>query len=768
MGEKIKQTPQDVNPNAEIAAALLHVGPEQENDSLIELYETHQSREDQQIDTVEVTVPRDGVRALYLNELLIGYEDSAVDFYEKTLDDIKKLPENMKPDILVLSGLLQGDFKYLNKSKRAKVLPELTSMDQQFKFARKMIEKAQELGTPVIYNMSNDDHRIAEDYTVEVFRKMQGYAKSMDGMNWANVDKMRQHPKWKTHLHFQKTKVFPYCLKSGRRLYTAEEMKGLTDGKIDIDEYFVLFSAERAKENGQRVKKAHAQWLKEQEAMQIKSDSDETSFIVTDDFNMHTKTKGREYTDHIRHFMTFSPEPMYQNHMKAPLDAVAQMRNLREDVPDMLITQNNLEEVGVGNQNAWVISSGGLIRAKNYLKSSGRKSNVNGDLSKRLIATRRRIPEPSAAIYERTDDDRFIWTIFNDVLNHKSDSLPERTTIAELCDLQTGSITARPDILAKYLDYIRTRAIGERATALFFGGDMLHGRNYPHFPSESQQTGLMSMDSQEEFNQRMFQESFSDMSKEELKGIDRVLVQPGNHEWNSGTLKWHGYSFTTYMRDLFGRMYARAGFSDQEIDQKVKSHEAFLTPNGEYATGYTGVEYFGDIGVLIQHYLMERGGKGSGGDAPVYQTHHFANGASDVLNSVDIHMAGHWHHPQFGMFGNKLGVVGGSIAGISDYELKRGYRPTISGTMMHIGGGLPTQVEFISEKALHDYEIKHGNFSKKALKNEGYKDDEGFDPYKDGIFAPDSHFAKSALQKKILREMRDASQRTRKLAELRP
>lgn len=51
-------------------------------------------------------------------------------------------------------------------------------------------------------------------------------------------------------------------------------------------------------------------------------------------------------------------------------------------------------------------------------------------------------------------------------------------------------------------------------------------------------------------------------------------------------------------------------------------------------------------------------------------------------------MTGHWHHPQYVVFGDRLHIVGGLISGLSDYELKRGYRPTASGTLIHLGGGL--------------------------------------------------------------------------------
>jgi hypothetical protein len=745
-----------MNNNSQAAADLLTISQEDAASDLLDIY----ANNNREIDSVNLETFRPSANLLYMSELLIGHQDSAVDFYLDTIERIKTLPKDMKPDAAVISGFMQGDFKYLEKTRRATLVSELSSMDKQFKYARDMIEKLQELEVPVIYNMSNDDRRIAEEYTIEVFRKMHELSKSQENVNWSKIDKMHQHPQWNNHLQFQVDTVFPFCLRSGRRLYTAEEMAEQTNGKIDIEEYFVLYGVQKALEKNKKVSSSHLKWIKRAQKEQ------NNSLIIADDFEINIKTDAKEYTDSVRHYMGFSATPMYQNHMKAAVESVAQLGSNGHKTPDMLVTQHNQEEVGVSSQDAWVVSTGGLIRARNFLRATGQRTDAKGDVSRRLVTTRRRIPEPSASMHERTDDGRHIVTFFNEALIEKSFSIPERMTIAELCDLQTGSITARPDILVKYLDFIRTRSIGERATAIFFGGDMIHGRNYPHFPSESQLTGLMAMDSQEDFNTKLFQESLSEMSRTELESIIKVLVQPGNHEWNSGTLKWHGYSFTTYMRNVFERLYARAGFTDEEIAERVKSHEATITSKGEYASGYTGVEYFGDMGVLIQHYLMERGGKGSGGDLPVYQTHHFANGGGDLMKNVDVFMAGHWHHPQYGLFGNKLGLVGGSMAGISDYELKRGYRPTMAGTLLHIGGGLPPQIEFISETALHDHKVKTGGFSEERLKEEGYKDDREFDPARHGIFLPD-RFAKSALQKKLLQMMRDSSQRADKISELR-
>lgn len=756
MGERLnkaKKAEEQPDQNAEIAFELLKKPLNEAPHSLRAIYEA----DDQPIDVVEVETHRPSANILYMSELLIGHKDSAVDFFETTIDRIKSLPEEMKPDIAMLTGLVQGDFRHLEKARRATLVPGLTNMDAQFKYARQMIEKVQEIDRPIIYNLSNDDRRVAEENTYDRFRAMEGLAKSQLGTGWAKQDRMRQHPQWNTHYQFQLEEVVPYCLRSGRTLYLAEEMSQRTNGAIAIDEYFVLFNAKTALEAKEKLPPEQDAWLKQVRAEQLKD------LIVVDDVNLHIKTDSKEYTDWVRHYMGLSATSMPQNHMATPLAAVAQRAANGLPTPDMLVTQHYQEEVGVFNGSGSVVSTGGLIDAGRFFNAPGRRTDAKGDISRRLATTRRRVPSPAATMHERTDDGRHIITVMNNALYEKSYSLDERMTIAELCDFQTGSITARPDLLTKYLDYIRTRVMGERSTALFFGGDMMHGRNYPHFSSESQMTGLMAMDSQEDFNTALFRGAFSDISPEELKALERVLVQPGNHEWNSGTLKWHGYSFTTYMRELFGRMYARAGYTDEEIAARVKSHEATITKKGEYTSGYTGIEYFGDMGVLIQHYLLERGGKGSGGGPPIYQTDGFVTGGGDLMKNVDVFMAGHWHHPQYGVFGDKLGIVGGSMAGLSDYELKRGYNPTPAGTLLHIGGGMPPQVEIVSEQALHSHKVTTGDFTDARLADAGFETDDGFKTSEHGIFCPDS-FPKSALQKAILAQMRRSSQRADSLS----
>ena len=734
-------------------------------------------RPDQEVDHVAIETERPSANILYISDLLIGHKDAAIDFYEGTIRRVTELPTEMQPDAIVLTGLLQGDFKFSSKTRQITLDPEYRSIDSQFAKAKELLDLAAETGCPLIYNLSDDDRRIARDYTIEAFRRTKALARDEHKMARAteagrdlpyySIDRVQQDAAFTEHYDFHVNTVLPYCLRSGRRLRTAEEMAAASGGEVAEEEYLLLVDTCKAIARGSAPNPTYAKYL---EIANI--NSEDSSLIITDDVNLHITTEGREYTDWVRHSWGFSPQTTPRNHMGKPIETVKQLAADGEETPDLLVMQGHQETVGVGlpttEHAAWVVATGGMIKARDLLNTRGTVAQAPGDISRRLVATRGRIPTPNATALERTDDGRLIATFFNDALIEKSHSIPERMTIAEICDLQTGSITARPDLLVKYMDYVRTRVLGERTLALFFGGDMIHGRNYPDFPRESQSTGLMSIDSQIAFNKRLFRGVFGDITPEELKGLERVIVQVGNHEWNSGTLTHHGYSFSDYMQDFFGRMLARGGYSDAEIEQRVKFQDSVVTPSGDYFKNYTGIERFGDMGVLIQHYMLDRGGKGSGGGLPVHQAFDYTTGAGDLMRGIDVQMAGHWHHPQYALHGNKLAVVGGSMAGQSGYELMRGYRAVPAGTLIHLGGGLPPQVEFVSQEALNAHKVTTGEFSEANLRADKFRDDRGFDPAKHGIMMPDDarRFPKSALQKAILRRMREASQSADRIAQL--
>lgn len=765
-GEKPGEV-EEQDPNVAIAHEMLSRQPEGSKGTLSEIYRANS--DEIKIPVVDIRTKKPSANVLFLSELLLGHQHADIDFFICVVDGLKELPEEMKPDVIVMSGLLQGDFKFLEKRRRGTLVPELTSMGEQFRYGRQMLDKLLETGIPLVYNMSNDDRRIAEEYTIEVFRKMQKYAvKKGDSadrslaqstVNWGSIDKMRMNSQWNTHLDFQINVVFPYCLRAGRRLRSADEMREFTGGRVQIEEYFLLFGAIEKLKLGKRLSKTQKEWL------DIKALKD-TSFTITDDVDIRVRTNGKEYTDRIRHNMGFSQQPMYGNHMNVMIEAMGQMKAAGMASHNFNVTEHSQEAVGVDmGDGMWVISTGGLIRPGQFLEAKGSKGDIPGDVSRRLVTTRRRIPSPVATAHERTDDGRHIVTVFNKTLTDRSASLPERMSIVLISDWQTGSPTARADYQAKFMDYVHSKILKDGPIAMLLNGDMVQGRNYPDFPSESQITGLMSMDSQVDFVSRMLAGTLEDLTKEQVRGIERVVIGPGNHEWNSGTVKWHGYTFVDYLKGVYDRVYARNGYADKQIDDTVRIVNGVITPKGEFLKSWTGFEYFGENGILMQHFPLERGAKGNSGGLPVYQVHSQLAGLGSLMESVDYEMFGHWHHPHYAAFGDKVAIVNGSLAGLSGYEFMRGYRPILGATILHIGGGLPPQIEFVSEEALINHAIKEGRFSDKELAREGFRTDRGFDPVRHGPFM--EGYPKSALQKALIREMRDASASTSRSSEIR-
>jgi hypothetical protein len=708
------------NPNAKLAHDLLS-SPSQVLDNLAEIYGSQKNR----VAEVELSFDKPSVNVLHLNELLLGHQHSDYGFFKQVVEQVDKI----KPDLIIMSGIVQGDFPNIGKRRRNTLVPALANMSSQFHYGSQILEMLTATGTEVIYNLSNDDRRIAEENTVAYFSRMLNLANQQEP-KYHQIDQMKAHPKWQEHLNFNIDHVFPYCLRAGRTLKGAEQIAAESDQTLEIDEYMMLFDTIKRLERGDDPNPDYAPYLDLEHLGDGK-------YKITDNVNLTLNTQAKSHKDWIRHSFGFSDEPMYGNHMSKPMSIIGARMANGEPVPKMLLLQHNLEEVGVGMGETWIVSSGGLIKTGEWNNTKGSKADAPGDVSRRANTTRARVHQPSASAHERADDGRHIVTIYNEALMSKAESC-ERTSLVLLTDWQIGSLTARPDLLVKYMDY----ALGSSEKKnLYFNGDFIQGRNYPNFPNENQMLGLISIESQIEFTRNLMAQSITSN-----KDIMKAFVTVGNHEWNSGTIKWHGDSFTRYLRDLL-----------KERDIPTSFNEGLVTQHGDNLRTYAAIDYVGDYGVYVTHQPMFKGAKGNSGGLPVYQFQSHDAGVGGIKQSIDIQMAGHWHHPQYLVAGNKLCVISGSMAGLSGYEWERGYHPVISGVITHVGGGLPPQLEFLSHQMLCDHEIKTGPFSAEALAAAGYSDDEGHDPMQHGIHMP-RKYPKSALQKYILDMVRDASE----------
>lgn len=784
---KNKKEAPELTKNAKLALELLDINEMPEDIALRALYE--RSREERRMQTYELNTNADSSRILSMSKLLVGYQHADIEFFEDTIDQIKDFPDEYKPHLINLSGMPIGDFKQYQKNRRQTLV--LPHMDDQFKYSRAMLQKASEIGVPMIYNIGADDKRIAEEYVFETMYKMTDYAKPHSGeIGVGKRNEMRTSPLFDELLQFQTHEVFPLNLQLGRRLYTAEEMAEQTDGQLNVDEDLLLFKASRIKKyneelpEGERKKPMPAgyrQWLN-----RIEAEKKDLNITFTDDVKLEINTKGKTYQDWIYdNFGGFSDVSKPGNHMGKKVEIMGNLRSKGNESPHALLNNNDYETAGVNDDGEWILSTGPMIDVEQLVDTQGSHTGASGDIARRLVNVRRRWSDPTALMHERTNDGRDKFVILNKQLQEKSESIPERLTVSVNADFQIGSPTFKPELAIAKMDYEREIMMGRNALAMIYLGDHIQGRNYPHFPSESQSTGLMAMDSQEELFLNIIDTAFDDMKIDELKAMERFIAQNGNHEYNSSTLKWTGYSFITSIRQeiekkfssLYNRQLAREGYSDEEIEEKVreiiakkvKTHEAYVTPDGEYVPGYGDIEYFGEsdtpgenYGMWFQHSHLNKGGKGSGGNPPAYQADSLKKGLGKLNETIDTYWQQHYHHFSFVVLQSQLSVTGSAFAGLSNFESRLGHRPTPAGSLMHIGGGLPPELEVLSEDYLQNRKIKYGGFSDEQLEEEGYRTDPGWTK-RDGIYVPNS--PKTARQKKILDMHREASQRAKHITE---
>jgi len=350
-----------------------------------------------------------------------------------------------------------------------------------------------------------------------------------------------------------------------------------------------------------------------------------------------------------------------------------------------------------------------------------------------------------------------VWH-YNEKLMEKMDS-PVRIANFSVGDEQIGSNTALIDLQVLALDYGMNVTMREFPTNWIFGGDMIQGRNYPNYPNENENIGLISVDAQTRFAEIMHLAAFTGLDPSLMENMLQVFTIPGNHEWNTGTTKWHGYTFQNYIRQLFERIYLQNGVTDLTIkkdgviEPRVIQAQANTTPKGDnLKSNWTIYNQVGNYGYLEQHMPLERGAKGASGP-PVYQAFTAMRGLGRLWQDIDIAQYHHWHHAQYAVFGNKLATISSALAGLSPYEYMRGYNPQVGLTITYLGGGKPVEQHFITKETLFKHKITKGYYSQKNLRSEGYRDDPDFNPYTDGIYIRER--PKSALQKALLDQVDD-------------
>ncbi len=712
--------------------------------------------EESRVDTITIKTNSNSIRMESVNELRIGHQDglAGIELLEREVERIKQLPDDKKPHVLTVHNLIQSDFASHQARKRQANAKGLNSKTEQYSAANEILDLLKSTGIPVIVSTGPDDEAMADDAAKEIVQEIRGAVRIGGKENFISYyesNQLIQDPGFQMHKLFYLEHIIPLQYRMGRRLREKNEVQAATGGELNYSEYFALFNhivhgEELPEELGidPDIIAEMAEWR------------DGVTFV--NDFNLVAETEGKERDIASRHNTNFTAESLKLNHMKSIMEQLGSVAASEgtDDMADLILTGRQQQAYSLANR---AISLPGLWDTGKSLNRKSYYANAPGDASRRSNFNRGVPGVPTLTTVEITDDDRLIQMFTSKEFLDKADSLP-RTAIFEFCDQQIGSISARPDIQIMYLSYMLEVA-KEMPIAIQFAGDMIHGNIYTSFANESQSVGLISLTSQK-IMMRTIMERVFDTSDPIIKGLlENVIdcvVQPGNHDKQMRAKNLNGVDdnvdyLEMTMKDILGK--------DRVRSEKVKNIDG--TPVASWAAR----THLGAYSILTAHYHIQKFGRGGGG-YPVSDAFKRVQGMGE--KSPDILLGAHWHNPQTAMFGNILSVIGGPMAGQTEFEDFGGMKARPFGTVVKIGGKEPVAVESLSAETLRlggssKTELrggkvitgaKYGQFTPDKLAERGLVDDEGFDPRKHGIFMH-RDFPKNALQKALLLDVEDAS-----------
>lgn len=728
---------------------------EERDEADLELaYENHNKQ--RAVTQLDFFIDKDGYKVLPVNELRIGHQDglTGIRLVRDTIEYIRDLDEEERPDVILVSNLIQGDFSH-SKSKRRPVLVRgLDSNDAQFAEAKKLLVELKTLGIPVVHNLGPDDLTVAEDYTKDVVGEITGDVRSgsqLGHIPYYKQNQLTQSKLYQEYYRFQLDYALPLCYAMGRRLRSAREIENMTEGEVEKSEFRLLYEHIAM---GAEL----PEYLDIDPDLLVKAGNRyEDGSCVTRNVDLVFHTRGGSHTVKYRHNLGLTAESLLANHMDTPLKQLGNLGMMGANLPDMLMTGRPQEFVYATSSNVPVASLPGLTNPSESLESDAYYSEAPGDASKRFNATRRRLVKPAIDVVEMRDNGNVVHHINTGKIMEKSRQIP-KMALFEFCDFQTGSPTARQDYQIKYLSMVLDKA-KEMPVAIHFTGDIIHGNIYANMAHEAQSIGLMRPESQMLALSTMLRNVFNEAPKDLIDEVFHVVVQQGNHD-ELQRVKSFGNGNNSPNID-----YLIRDSKDLFPNAKVQHDAVLLTDGGTPVPTWRAYSHYGPTTVQSAHYHLSRGVKGNSGGLPVYHALQRAQGIGNA-ETPDIIIGAHWHNEQLAVIGDVVSVVGGAMAERSEFEDNLGYDAQVAGTIIEMGGGEPISVEFVHPRSLLEQRIKYGYFSPESLADHGFYDDPGYEPEKHAPFSYD-YLPKSALHHAIRKINREASERIEYAADVR-
>lgn len=736
------------------------------NIQTLEDYESTLEEHDRKraIPEIILETDKDGFAIAPINALKLGHQDSleGVRLVREYLHYVSSLPEAERPDVLLVSDLMQGVFKHNQSQKRSAIPSKLQDANAQFRTAHELIDEMRATGIKVVVTMGENDHREARDYATDAVRELQELlsdGEKNDFVHFGQLYKYSQNAMWQDFRQFALDYAIPLQQKYGRRLRTGEEMSVDSQDTVSQSEFMHLYEHVRL---GYRLNPATG--IDPDDLLEPGSWSADGSIVYVDDCDLVFKLRDqREERVKYRHALGLTAESLSSNHMKNAqklMGALGMAAATIDDLPSALMTGQQKEAAMVTYSGVDIVSNPGLTNPMNSIDTRAFYRRTNGDDSLRALTSRGRAWTPGVYEYSRPSDGVVKYTMYDNDVMERSESIP-RMAIVTFNDFQIGSPTAHLDMIVH--GYALAQRYAERMPVAIHGeGDFIQGFIYPNMAREAQAIGLMDLDSQAEMNNGLIRDTWQDAPVSVKDGVFDLMWQWGNHDEEQRVRAPGNHSRNVDSTlEVWKNVLNKPDLSQNDHDREVvvRSERVFQGDDGTPVPTWIGRPRYGDVNMVISHFhINSKNYKGGNGGLAVYDPLKRVEGMGG-FEDIQIASGAH-HHNRMHLKANGLWVDIGdaNAAGQSEFENMLGmHHSSMSVKVREIGGGLPMTVTYYTEKALMDEPVKYGPYAPEQLSDAGFFDDPGADPLRFGMYSLDGS-PKTAEQKRLWVKQREASQ----------
>ncbi len=389
-----------------------------------------------------------------------------------------------KVDTVYIQGLIYSTYYHNQTSRRLLTDPTYETIASRLQAARRVVDKLNEAGIKVIYQMGDEEFQLYQDI-FKIYIREQG----VKGNDFLKREDLKSKFDWVRPIIIQE--LIPYMIRSG------EDLAGLyTDDETKTNVSRVLHAIKRYKEGlplGDDVR-LKPEFLKDNPAFRVlysdihQYGQDDSTIAVNLIASNGRSSKGRSnvmknlrlYQSNVVEQAKVTGIPRLFVDAKQPFMSIAyEGDELTMNVPSMIDDSKYMEhpELLAGIKEH-VLQDPTYKRVTQVTARPNYPGGwmITGDIRERMEI----IP-----YYKRVRE------VMDEV--QRTGKGYEQKTIGHLNDLHIGSLAERPEYVVKFLDYLFYEC---NPTGIIFNGDLQQGHNYGKYPNEARHIGAAAMTQQ--------------------------------------------------------------------------------------------------------------------------------------------------------------------------------------------------------------------------------------------------------------------------------